>query len=99
MKLLGCSIIVLIFFCIVGCGSGDDRRAPSTTAPATGPANNVELENRGVGLMGRYDFAGAIDVFEQLDSPEGRLNLAIATLNRQQEGDSAAALAILQDVL
>ncbi|MCP4897641.1 MAG: tetratricopeptide repeat protein, partial [bacterium] len=64
----------------------------------------VSLVNRGVGLMGRYEYGLAIEVFEQaaLDEPsnaEVRVNLAIAVLNRQQENDEQYALDLLGEVL
>ncbi|HXI31356.1 MAG TPA: tetratricopeptide repeat protein, partial [Vicinamibacterales bacterium] len=64
----------------------------------------VTLNNRGVGLMGQFDFAQARTVFADLaasypDRRDVQLNLAVATLNRQQDGDAAAAQAILQRVL
>ncbi|HMF95976.1 MAG TPA: FG-GAP-like repeat-containing protein, partial [Vicinamibacterales bacterium] len=60
--------------------------------------------NRGVGLMGQFDFTQAREVFATLAAahPERsdlQLNLAVATLNRQQEGDAAAAQQILRRVL
>ena len=64
----------------------------------------IALNNRGVGLMGQFNFGEARDVFAQLasahpDRTDLQVNLAIATLNRQQEGDSAAAQQILRRVL
>src|SRR5216110_2133578 len=64
----------------------------------------ITEENRGVALMGKYDFYGAIEVFKQIvtDHPENAhdaVNLAIATLNRQREGDSETALAMLDKVV
>jgi Flp pilus assembly protein TadD len=59
----------------------------------------VTANNRGVGLMGRYDYDTALQLFEQLDRqypgiPEFRFNLAIALMNRQLEGDEASALSM-----
>jgi len=70
-----------------------------TVAPEVITANN-----RAVGLMGRFDFAAARQAFAELAAAhpelvEVRVNLAIATLNRQEEGDAAAALEILDAVL
>lgn len=57
-----------------------------------------------VALMRKYEYAKAADVFEQVvesmpDWSDGRVNLAIATLNRQLEGDEQKALDILAEVL
>jgi len=73
--------------------------APTGIDPAA-----VAENNRGVGLMGSFDYEGARAVFAGLARlhPEWldvRVNEAIATLNRQQEGDEQAALAILDGVL
>ena len=56
----------------------------------------AELD-RGVGLMGQFDFAAAREVFAGLASHhpdwyEAQFDLAVATLNRQQEGDERAAI-------
>ena len=61
----------------------------------------VERNNRAVGLMGQFDFNAAVDAFAALqtaapDWPEGRLNLAIALVNRQGEGDAARAEILLR---
>jgi lipoprotein NlpI len=60
--------------------------------------------NRGVALMGRFDYEGAREVFAELaerhpNDPDVLVNLAIATLNRQQSGDSELALEILDTAL
>ena len=61
----------------------------------------VERNNRAVGLMGQFDFTAAVDAFTAIqtaapDWPEGRLNLAIALMNRQGEGDPARAEVLLR---
>ena len=67
-------------------------------------AGDIAANNRGVALMGNFDYAAARDTFEQVaqrnpDWRDARLNLAIATLNRQQEGDEQRALDIVATVL
>jgi len=100
--------------------NGCDREPPPTTASdaksqatigsATPPetaalsAEQVELNNRAVGLMGKFEYEPAREIFQQLvdqqaDSSELRVNLAIATLNRQREGDEELALRLLDEVL
>lgn len=63
-------------------------------------ANN----DRGVALMGRYQYAQAEGAFAEAlalapDWLDARVNQAIATLNRQEEGDERLTLAILRGVL
>lgn len=60
--------------------------------------------DRGVALMGRYEYAAAEVEFQAAvdaapEWPTARINLAIATLNRQNDGDERLALDILADVL
>ena len=64
----------------------------------------IAANDRGVALMGRYEYAAAEEVFAEVvrGAPhwlDARVNLAIATLNRQREGDEALALDILAAVL
>ncbi len=68
------------------------------------PADLVAANNRGVGLMGQFDFAQARTIFAELtaahpDRADLQVNLAVATLNRQQEGDDREAQQILQRVV
>ncbi|MEL7449727.1 MAG: tetratricopeptide repeat protein, partial [Pseudomonadota bacterium] len=66
---------------------------------------DIAENNRGVALMGYFDYSGARDQFEKVVEQrpewlEARVNLAIATLNRQQEeDDEEVALALLDEVL
>ena len=60
--------------------------------------------NRGVALMGSFDYTRARDQFQavvdrQPQWLEAKVNLAIATLNRQDEGDEAVALNLLTEVI
>src|SRR5688572_20530193 len=64
----------------------------------------VAQNNRAVGLMGQFDFPAAVDAFAAIqaaapDWPEARLNLAIALMNRQGEGDSPRAEALLRGLV
>lgn len=84
-------------------------RVPSperiTERPPVGPDENaIRAHNRAVGMMGRYEYDDAREIFAQLaeahpDWHDVKVNFAIATLNRQRSGDEEAALAILKDVL
>src|SRR6185436_6958646 len=67
-------------------------------------AKAIEENNRGVGLMGQFEFEKAISVFEGLLKAhpaweEVRVNLAMGYLNRQQEGDSDRAMKLLGEVV
>ena len=67
------------------------------------PADMAE-NDLGVALMGHYDYAEAHDVFANVveRAPgwlDARVNLAIATLNRQGDGDDLLALEIVSGVL
>ena len=84
-----CALIVAaLALALSGC-----RRSEVSSPPS--PAELSQMD-RGVGLMGQFDFAAAHDVFAALASHhpdwyEARLDLAVATLNRQKPGDEAAA--------
>lgn len=99
-----CVLIALTSGCKKETASSDGT-PPATSAapPATQAGAPVELENLGVGQMGRFDFDSATQTFAKLaaqtDDPDAQVNLAIATLNRQHEGDVAAAMKILDKVL
>ena len=87
---------------ICGCKKPQPTAA---TAPASGPSPDeiVAANNRGVGLMGRFEFEPArktfADLLQRYDDPDVRVNLAIAMLNRQEQGDSTAALQMIDQVL
>jgi tetratricopeptide (TPR) repeat protein len=74
-------------------------------APTPGiDEKDLTAANRGVALMGRFDFDAAREVFARLaetypDNPDIQVNLGIATMNRQLEGDEEAAKAIFDRVL
>ncbi|MEO1573915.1 MAG: tetratricopeptide repeat protein, partial [Pseudomonadota bacterium] len=87
-----------------GCG-GDGADAPPPASPRLAlNADDIALNNRGVALMGYFDYPGARNTFEQAVEAQpawsdAKINLAIATLNRQTEGDEERALALAADVL
>ena len=75
--------------------------SPSPPPPGE---QDIIANNRGVGLMGQYENEAARVIFQALADAhphwlEVRVNLAIATLNRQREGDELRALEIVQRVL
>ncbi len=88
-----------------GCGGGGTPGG--TTAPgsagAPGPGD-IAANNRGVGLMSRYEYGPALEIFAKLSAAhpnwtDVQVNLAIATLNRQEEGDEAEALRQLEAIV
>ncbi|MQG70576.1 MAG: tetratricopeptide repeat protein [SAR202 cluster bacterium] len=65
---------------------------------------DIARNDRGVAQMGRYEYKAALATFAEVveRSPEwldARVNLAIATLNRQEDGDEVKALEILSRVV
>lgn len=86
----------LILLAVVACAHG-------CVSPGGLDADAVAANNRGVALMGQFDYEAAVQAFEALTQqyPENsdiRVNLAIAILNRQKEDDENVALAILEGV-
>jgi tetratricopeptide (TPR) repeat protein len=74
------------------------------SADFTMPPEAIAGNNRGVGLMGSFRYEDARSQFQELseqypDWLDVRVNLAIATLNRQQPGDEQAALELVGEVL
>jgi Tfp pilus assembly protein PilF len=90
-------IAVASLICIVGCSRTREQRSAAVD-------DLIALNNRGVGLMGQFEFGQAHDVFARLVTAHPtrldlQTNLAIATLNRQQDGDDASAQQMLERVL
>ena len=88
---------------LAACGSGDPDRRPAAGAVSL-TAEDIALNNRGVALMGYFDYPGGHAAFSealerQPDWADAKINLAIATLNRQTEGDEERALALAAEVL
>jgi len=89
---------LLLLLVIPCCGDGGD----TSTRPLD--ARTIAANNRGVALMGQYDYGTAYDMFAQAleehpGDPDLRVNLEIARLNRQQEGDEAEALRQLGEII
>lgn len=97
-------ICALLYLFLAACsGPCEDQPADSGQTSKL-DAEAIAANNRGVGLMGRFEYAQAVTVYEQLtqaypDWLDGRINLAIAILNRQEQGDERKALALVDDVL
>ncbi len=97
MRFLPLLLLVLVTVFFTGCGD------PAPLYHSNDP-EIARRNDKGVMLMGRYDYDGAFDAFASLleDHPrllDVRTNLAIAQLNRQREGDEAAAIAVFRSVL
>lgn len=91
-------LLILILLMIFACNG--DGPAPSATLSDA----DIAANNQGVGLMGQFKYTEAETVFRELATkyPKNHtlaVNLAIATLNRQNPGDEQAALNILAEVL
>ena len=90
-RFLACVLMLL-----GGCGDG----SPSSSEP---DSSDLQANNRGVGLMGSFDYDGAFEVFDALgvahpDWTPVLINREIARLNRQQDQDEQAALLQLQAI-
>ena len=101
-----CGLILAAALC--GCSGKDDKIRPAAVSPSLSlppiTAADVAELNRGVGLMGQFDYDGARNVFAKLvdahpDWSPAKLDLAIATLNRQQPGDIDAAKRLCGEVI
>ena len=84
--------------------SGCEYPADGTDSSDSISPENITLNNQGVALMGQYDYEAARGIFETLveqepDWLDAKVNLAIAFLNRQREGDEHIALSIVTQVL
>ncbi len=88
------ALALLLPLLLAGCGRGGPDQAVTAN----------DKNNMGTGLMGMFRYQEAHDVFAALvqqhpDWHEVKVNLAIATLNRQREGDEARALELLREVI
>jgi len=101
MKITSCSEISpwLAISCVaaitIGCVTASDSGLDT---------EGIATNNRGVAYMGRFDFQAASEAFSELaerypDNAEVRVNLGIAIMNRQGEGDEETAKAIFDSVL
>src|SRR2546430_4096589 len=77
--------------------------AACTGGDAPPSAADLADLDRAVGAMGKFEFDAARDVFAFLTKKypawfEARFNLAIATLNRQAEGDEQTARELLRNL-
>jgi tetratricopeptide (TPR) repeat protein len=92
--------LILVFAFLSACADSADNGESNLMPDAAAIAEN----NHAVGLMGQFRYKEAHALFTALvkkypDWLDGQVNLAIATLNRQQEDDEAVALGIVDRVL
>lgn len=97
------AVAVLAALGAVGCRRSEPSPAPPPKPPAV-TAEEMQQNDIAVGLMGQYRYDEALAIFRELADahpghPELHVNLAIATLNRQEEQDEQAAIGILRRVL
>lgn len=91
--------------CLLAVGLAAAAIACTAKAQTVNPSPQVVSEmNRGVSLMGQYQYSEAAKAFEQVvkQAPnllEARINLAIALFNRNGQEDLAAAEKVLKEVL
>ena len=96
MRLNSLARILVFFLATLLAGCSDSSSAPSPQA--------VTPNNTAVGLMGQYQYVKAVEIWEPLSAAnpdwlDGKVNLALAILNRQNQGDEQRALELLNEVL
>ena len=101
---IGCCLLLAIAGCRPKSESAIEIPTDSSSTKPNFHPEVIAKHNRGVGLMGKYNFDQARDVFDQLHQqhPEWQdfvVDLAIATLNRQSPTDEETAAALLDEVL
>lgn len=102
-----CAAVVMLLLAIAtSCSKKpeEEQNGPEEAPAAVTFDEFIALRNRAAALMGRFEYAAAVEVYEKLAETEFadrelRVDMAIATLNRQQSGDTQRALAILEDVI
>jgi len=90
-------LVLLVVLLLAAC-------TDSGTQPQTLDATAIQANNHAVGLMGKFEYGDAQLEFARLvgqwpEWSDFKINLAIATLNKQQEGDEEAALALAREVI
>ena len=89
-----CVVLALSWMLVVALTGAAGCSRSQREWPGAPPVDVVALNNRGVGLMGQFDFDWAADAFARASAASSdwldlRVNQAIATLNRQRDGDAA----------
>jgi len=83
-------------------GGGNEQPAPAKVTMTDAEA--IEINNRGLGLMGQFDYDDALPEFQKVvearpDLVDVKVNLMIATFNRQLDGDEANAIEMAKAIL
>ena len=94
---ISAGVLILLVLLVSGCSD------PGTTSSQP-DSQAIEANNRGVGLMGRFEYSNAQAVFSELASDwpdwhDVKINQAIATLNLQQAGGEMETLQLAREVL
>lgn len=100
-QLLWLAVAGTLFIC--GCQRANEN-ANRGADGANLTAAQLAAHDRAVGLMGQFDYAAAFDEFAQLaeqlpDWPDVKVDWAIASLNRRQDGDVPRAQKLLDTVI
>lgn len=105
-NLLSIKSIVLLLAIIVqsGCSDEPQEQVTKTIESPVIAKQHIVMNNKGVGQMGYFDYAGAAETFLKLvelngDWPIAQQNLAIALLNRQKPEDEQTAMAIAEKLI
>ncbi len=90
------AVSLLLVLAVGGCG---DSKVPVAVAPGADDADH----RRAAGLLSRYDYDDAVRLLASVvesdpDRLDARIDLAIATMNRQEETDEADALVMLDSI-
>ena len=96
MQVFGCWLTLVAVCCLCGC------RPPASSGGLDPKV--VETMNRGVSLMGQYDYDQAAQAFEQAVAlapalAEARVNWSMALFNRGRREDADRGMALLDEVL
>jgi len=102
--LVGALAAAALFSLAPGCGDGKEARPEAEPHAWRLSDPFVQAINRGVALMGRYQYGSAAEAFEEAlelepDSLEARIDCAIALFNRAGDGDFDRAQELLGQVL
>ena len=95
---------LIVLGALLGCGRDD----PASSSTPAMQHDLISLENRAVGLMGQFKYDEAAAEYEQLakrgDLSDAKrqqfaVDLAIALLNRRQDGDLERAATLLETII
>ncbi len=101
---LKCILLLSAIIVHSGCMNESQEHLPETIEAVEIPKQHIVLNNKGVGQMGYFDYSGAAETFLSLAKLNdqwaiAQQNLAIALLNRQEQGDEEKAIAIAEKLV